>query len=1003
MAFSIPAGVLGRVAAATVKFPDTCDMPMTLDAVDDTAALSVGTQVGDFEIIAVLASSVCGPTYLAIDQALCRLAALQEFAPPKLAARGTQGQVEPRSGHAAAIPSGAFEAALARFMRHAELLATLDHPALVKVYRVFQVQGTAYAAMPFAMARTWQESLDDLGHPPDPAWLRQRLAPLSHALACLHAQQLHGCALSPAALLVQPGKPFAQFMGLWPGDGDAAADIQALDALAGQAMPRPLPQAQPASVAQWRSALGFAEADGGSLAPAVASHTGAAAEPVRDNLPQHATALLGREQETLSVRAHLARARLVTLTGIGGVGKTRLALQVGQDSLGAFTDGVWFLDLSSVRDPQRVVPQAAQVLGVREVPGQTLVQALLAFFKGRYLLLIVDNCEHLIAAASSFINQAVRGSPGLRVLASSREALRVPGEVAYPVLPLPVPDSGAALDALQACSSVRLFVARAQDYRHSFRLTEDNRHTVAELVRRLEGIPLALELAAARVRTLSVADINRRLQDRFQLLTRGPHVLHARQQTLRATVDWSYELLHDDEKTLLSRLGVFVGGLDLEAAEAVCGTAPLDPADVMDLLRLLVDKSLVMLDERDGGTRYQLLETLRDYALEKLRDSGGSEPVAAAHGMHYFALAKQLRDGLQGKDQGEWVRRGEADLDNLRAAMALALAGGIDPFISVKMAVALQGFWGLRGYMTEGRALVRQALARPDVQADPMPYAHALYVGAALALMQGDLDAAHDQLVTCLALRRALGNPADIAATLSTLAHAHIHDTVQARAWANEALELLRALGIKQHQAIVLQDLGRIAQFDGDLALARDHFMQSLALARQVRHPETEAECERLLGELALELEDLTAAQQHLQKSRQVCTAAGDMRGEASARLWLGKLAMASGDQPTAAGHLAAALQFFQSHEMRAEWLDCLAAIAALGARRPDTAQALQLLRAVEALVQQLRLVRPQREVACNARLLQALAGGQATGAAPVAEPWNLTAATAVALQMATA
>jgi len=314
----------------------------------------------------------------------------------------------------------------------------------------------------------------------------------------------------------------------------------------------------------------------------------------------------------------------------------------------------------------------------------------------------------------------------------------VPGEQSYPLHALPLPAREAGSEQLMQSPAVQLFVERARQQKPSFAFDAASAKAVAELVARLEGIPLALELAAARVRSLSVADINARLKDRYKILTGGARVLQERQQTLRALVDWSYDLLTPPEQTLLARLGVFVGGFDLEAAEQVCGVEPLNQEDILDLLGSLVEKSLVLLDDQNESARYRMLETIRDYAREKLEQAGGLAEAAARHCEHYFALAKAAREGMQGQDQAEWIRRLESEIDNLRAAIGLALEGSADPFIAVKMAVALQQFWILRGYATEGRKLMRAALAVPSIASSERAHAWALYVGGGLAESQGD-------------------------------------------------------------------------------------------------------------------------------------------------------------------------------------------------------------------------------------------------------------------------
>ncbi len=645
-----------------------------------------------------------------------------------------------------------------------------------------------------------------------------------------------------------------------------------------------------------------------------------------NNLPQQVTSFIGRERELSEAKALLEGARLMTLLGMGGLGKTRLSLQIGADVLERFPDGVWFVDLAPLTDPSLVPGELAQVLGVQEEPGRPLTQTLCAHLKERKLLLILDNCEHLVSPCANLANALLRAAPEVRIIATSREALRVPGEQAYPVLPLALPDRNAGVETLSRSEAVQLFVERARLQKLEFALNEQNAPAVAELVARLEGIPLALELAAARIRSLSVADINMRLKDRFKLLIGGGRVLLERQQTLRALVDWSYDLLPEEEQTLLARLAVFAGGFDLAAAEAVCGAEPLTPDDILDLLASLVEKSLVMLEEGDDGTRYRTLETIRDYAREKLVQRGELEATAARHCAQYFVMAKAANRGLEGPEQATWIRRLEVELDNLRTAIVFALGGGGDPIIAVKMEVALMGFRILRGYASEGRSNVRAALFLPAIQGSDIARAHALYVGATLASSQSDDWEAGRMLEDCLALRRGIGNQADIAATLSTLAlvRLHVGDAVRAREGEQEALALFRQLGRRIEEAIVLLQLGEVCLHTGDDEEARWYFEQSLAIARDVKYQETESDCERMLGQLALERGDLPTARVRFERALAVCRDAGDKRGAAIGLWWLGKTDVAGGDTASAQLRLGEALRAFQSFEMNAEVLGCL-------------------------------------------------------------------------------
>ena len=655
-------------------------------------------------------------------------------------------------------------------------------------------------------------------------------------------------------------------------------------------------------------------------------------EVTPNNLPKHPTSFIGREREIEEAEQLLHRARLLTLLGIGGLGKTRLALQIAGDVLESYRDGAWLVDLAPIRDPSIVASEAAKVLGVREEPGRPLIKTLCAHLKPRNLLLILDNCEHLIKPSAELVHAILRAAPEVRVIATSREALRVPGEQSYTVTPLPVPNRSDGIEALARSPAVRLFVERAQLHRPTFVLDEQGAPAVAELVARLEGIPLAIELAAARVRVLTVADINLRLKDRYKLLTGGGRVLLERQQTLRALVDWSYDLLREHEQVLLARLAVFANGFEHASAEEVCGTDPLTREDVVDLLTSLVEKSLVLTEERQDGMRYRLLETIRDYAVEKLTQRNEFAATAVLHCNHYFVMAKAGNEGLHGNDQAEWIRRFESELDNLRAAIALTLEGGVDPIIAVKFEVAMQGFRTLRGYSTEGRKNVRAALALPAVEASGVAQGHALYVGAALAAAQSDYAEARRMLEKSLVLRRGLGNPIDIAATLSTLSWVRLHegDAMEARACEEEALALFRELGDRDGEAIGLQHLGEIDLELADHDGARRHIEESLAIARTIMHRELESECERMSGEVAMEEGDLPTARAKFTRALDVSSGVGDKRGEATALWLLGKTDVVQGHLDSARMRLRGALLVFRAFEMRAELLGCLEDIAML-------------------------------------------------------------------------
>jgi predicted ATPase/class 3 adenylate cyclase len=727
-------------------------------------------------------------------------------------------------------------------------------------------------------------------------------------------------------------------------------------------------------------------------------------ETTPNNLPQQATSFIGRERELAEAKALLERTRLVTLLGMGGMGKTRLSLQIAADVMDGYPDGAWFIDLAPVRESDHVANEVGQVLAIPEEPGRTLLQTLCAHLRKRKLLLVLDNCEHLVSACANLAHAILRGAPDVKILATSREALRIPGEQTYPVAPFALPDRKMSVEQLARSEAVQLFVERARLHKPGFELNERDAPAIAELCARVEGIPLALELAAARVQSLSLDEINRRLNDRYKLLSGGSRVLLERQQTLRALVGWSYDLLQETERIFLDRLSVFAGGFDVASAEAICGADPLSQDDVIDLLASLVEKSLVMV-EQDGSTiRYRLLETICDFARERLIKRDDVAATAARHCSYYLAFAQAARQKLGGPEQAEWMRRLELELDNLRAAIARSLAGGTDAPTAVKLQVALMRFWMLRGYSSEGRDNIRAVLALPDLQSPGLPRAHALYVAGALAVNQSDYAAAKPLLTECLALRRELASPRETAATLSTLSIVHLqrNDPATARDYELEALAIFRQLGDRVGEGIGLVHLGEICMELRELGPAREYFAQCLAIARELRYQELESECECKVGEVALLEQDAAEARECFARARKLCHVAEDKRGEATAVAWLGRVDVATGDFEPARRRLVEALRAFRTFDMNAEALDCLEDLAQLRQFAGECALAVRLYAAASGAREALALPRSaHRDARWQANLEGARAGLDARGfdaAWAEGQPWTLDQAVDYAL-----
>ena len=696
-------------------------------------------------------------------------------------------------------------------------------------------------------------------------------------------------------------------------------------------------------------------------AAAVPLVTAAPAAPTPpNNLPRQRTSFVGRETELEDIKGLLDQSPLVTVLGMGGLGKTRLTLQAAAELLPRFPDGAWFVDLSVVTDPSLVVGAVARTFDIFEEPGRPLLDTVCAWLKSRRLLVVLDNCEHVVAAAAEWVDAVLDSAPLVQVLASSREPLDVPGEQSYPILPLPLPARDAGTATVLLAPAVRMFVDRARAQQPRFSAEEEDPVMLADLLSKLEGIPLAIELAAARLRSMSLVEIKNGLDDRYALLAGGSRLLQKRQQTLRALVDWSYDMLEPPEQQVFTRLAVFAGGFDLAAAQAVCAEGSVPANRIAGLLGSLVQKSLVAHDATQAASRYRMLETLRDYASDKLAERDPQGTAAASHCQHYFALAKDAARGMQGAEQGRWVQRLEDELDNLRAATACALAGGVDPLIAVKLAVAMTGFWILRGHAGEGRKLVQAALDLPAVHQSSQARAWSLYTGAALASSQGDHEVASSMLETCLELRREAGHAVEMAATLSTLSLARLQagDAERAAQCETEALELFASAGDERGQAISWLHLGQIRAWADDREAALDDLARAADFARGMGNREVEAESDLTTAEVCLRQQRLDAARLAAQHSLQVCKAAGDKRGEASATWCLGRLELAGGDLLRARALLKEALLSFQSHDMRAQLLSCLDDMAALILQDSSPGEALQLATAIDQARQRLKLRR---------------------------------------------
>lgn len=618
----------------------------------------------------------------------------------------------------------------------------------------------------------------------------------------------------------------------------------------------------------------------------------------------------------LSLTLLPAPVRLLTLTGTGGCGKTRLALQVGAELLDAYPDGVWFVDLAALTDAALLPQSIAQTMGESvEQAGRAASDALVDILKPRTLLLILDNCEHLVEGCARLTDTLLRACPNLRVLATSREGLDIAGETTLRVTPLPAPAAQGAItpDDLMRYEAARLFVERAQAALPSWTLTPQNARSVSQICRQMDGIPLALELAARRVKGMTIDTIARQLSDSLGRLT-GSRTDPPRQQTLEAAIGWSYDLLTDAECVLLRRLSVFAGGWTLDAAEAIgaddaneeAGDTVLAPFDVPDVLMRLVDKSLVVFEEEANGEgRYRLLETIRHYGLNRLEQSGERDALRLRHVAWCLELAEQAEPHLQGAEQAAWLNRLEREHDNLRAALKWTT----EVETRLRLASALWRFWYTRGYLTEGRGWLEGTLERAKNVA-PTMRAKALNAAGILAWRQGDCKNAQRRYEESLAIYQQLGNRLGEAKTLNNLGLVAYdqEDYALMRSYLEQCLPLYVELRQEAAAASVLNNLGMAAITQLEYESARKFLQDSLHLSRKLGIKNCEANALSNLGVIACDCGDYLSADKKYKQSLHIRHELADQHGISVSLQGLGKSALFQGKDEHAVSLLAAAI-----------------------------------------------------------------------------------------------
>lgn len=641
-------------------------------------------------------------------------------------------------------------------------------------------------------------------------------------------------------------------------------------------------------------------------------------------LPVQLTSFVGREAELGELATLVRSARLVTVSGGPGLGKTRLAIEVAGRLLDVAPGGIHFVGLATLTDSPLVAQEIASSLGVREKAGEPLVQSLAARICEHPMLLLIDNCEHLVDACARLVYLLLSGCPNLRVLATSRQPLRVPGEVVWRIPPLSLADPHETnVQVISSSEAVRLFETRARLVQPNFEIGPSNADVVAILCRRLDGIPLAIELAAARTEMMSVEDIVERLEGRLRLLAAEGSMSVPRHQTLRAALDWGHQLLDEDERRVFQRISVFAGGFDLAAADAVCGAADLDSEVLLANVFRLVEKSLLVPDTSCAGpTRYRLPETVRQYGVERLAASGEAESLAEKHATHYLSLAKRSQSSERGADQPQWLERLESEQDNLRAALEWCRTHDSDAWL--RMASSLTWFWVNRGYFTEGRAWLDGAIAAaPDESAGRI---RGLLAIARLSFLQGDYDSAYSHCRACLDLCRRWGDEKRRGWALALLGsiHGYRGEYQESQRQFEEVLASVSDVNVRME---ALVGMGEMLIQQGQLAQARVRLEEALELAHGPDAPRGRAAL--FVGMVAFFSADYGAARANFAEGLHIFAQLGNRYAAAGALDGLAALALVDSD-PVRALRLcgaAAALRESTGAQLAPRWREVLNAV----------------------------------------------------------------------------
>ncbi len=664
-------------------------------------------------------------------------------------------------------------------------------------------------------------------------------------------------------------------------------------------------------------------------------------ETTPNNLPSLLTTLVGRRKELAAVRALADRSRLVTLVGAGGIGKTRLALQAAAYQLDRHPDGVWLVELSALSDPALVAQALARVLGERETPGMTTLQVIAERLKGRRTLVVLDNCEHLVDECARLADALLKSAPGLRILATSRSSLDVDGEAIYnvPALAIPDPDFPSGLAPLLEVDAVRLFVERATLHDPDFTVPESDAGRLARIAYRLDGIPLAIELAAARVRTLSLEEIDRGLDDRFGLLTVGSRVAAPRHKTLHALVDWSWRLLTPGARRLYARLAVMAGGWTLASARSVCAE---EGGDIDSALEELRDNSLVMEGAAGSERRFRFLDTLREHARLQLEASGEAREAGQRLARYMLRTGEELSPE-QGKLAPASLDRLEAELGNLRAALEFLEMDPEGGEAGLRLVLVAWRYWYMRGNSSEGRARVAAALAHPDAAAAPDDLrARVLNCAAAFAYVQGDFHASVELGEQAHAVALRSPTPQLMGVVLAGLAHPRfiLEGHAAAKGLYEAAIAAQEAAGQWSLASHNLTNVANNATFAGDLAAAEGYVDRAESIGERFDDDWMRASCIYARGNLAMQRGDHASARDCMERFLALSRSSGDRAREGMALFHLGQALLARGEASEAARLHREAIELLARAEGRLELVNALesAALVAAHIGRADDA-----------------------------------------------------------------